>query len=294
MRTAKKTTAITAAALFAALLGASAFAQDEAEAPREYNVEVIVFVYEEEVSVGNEVFTPEPVPDVVDFSFGGDATGAVPGGLEEDSSNADVFGQDSSNIAVDRAAVPEESVDPSDPDAEIPAMGRLPDYVLTPVDELGMTDVIDRLERLDVYKPILHAAWTQPALPREESITMDLSMLTEPPPNLSGFFTLYLSRFLHLTVDLTLDNEATVPVAVEVPNRSLFFGERPRRQPGVIHYRIEDDRIFKNGDTRYFDHPRFGVIARVTRIEEPEASEEDAESGDAVTLDGVAGDQVVQ
>ena len=188
----------------------------------------------------------------------------------------------------------EELEDFTEPDAMFPEEALLPDFTLTPVDELGMTDVIDTLERLDAYNPIMHAAWTQRALPRDESITMDLSMLAEPPPNLSGNFTLYLSRFLHLTVDLTLDNVEPVPVAVEVPNRSLFFGQQPRRKPGVIHYTIEDDRIFKNGDTRYFDHPRFGVIARVTRIEEPEEGEEDEESGDAVMLDGGTGDQVVQ
>jgi hypothetical protein len=26
----------------------------------------------------------------------------------------------------------------------------------------------------------------------------------------------------------------------------------------------------KNGDIRYFDHPKFGVIAKITRVEETE------------------------
>ncbi len=264
----------------AALLGSMAFAQDDVEAPREYNVEVIVFVYEQDVSVGNEVFTPEPVPDVVDFSFAGNRSLADEGEVPETLPEPEPVSPD----RIDRGALASEEREGA----------LLPDYTLTPVDELGMTDVIDKLERLDVYNPILHAAWTQPALPRNDSITMDLSMLAEPPPNLSGNFTLYLSRFLHLTVDLTLDNVETVPVAVDVPNRPLFFGRQPSRTPGVIHYTIEDDRIFKNGDTRYFDHPKFGVIARVTRIEEPEESEEDEESSDAAVFDDVAGDQVVQ
>jgi hypothetical protein len=32
-----------------------------------------------------------------------------------------------------------------------------------------------------------------------------------------------------------------------------------------VRYRIYEDRIMKTGDLRYFDHPRFGVVARVTR-----------------------------
>ncbi|MDJ0917281.1 MAG: CsiV family protein [Woeseiaceae bacterium] len=280
MQAARTVTAKTVAAICAALLASPAVAQDDEEVPREYNVEVIVFVYEQDVSVGNEVFTPEPAPDVVDFSFAGDQSPTDPGELPESPREPESVSLDSS--------------EPGTLPVEERESFQLPDFTLTPVDELGMTDVIDTLERLDVYNPILHAAWTQRALPKENSITMDLSMLTEPVPNLSGHFTLYLSRFLHLTVDLTLDNVEPVPIAVDVPNRSLFFGQQPPRTPGVIHYTIKDDRIFKNGDTRYFDHPRFGVIARVTRIEEPEESEEDEESGGAVVLDGVAGDQVVQ
>ena len=29
----------------------------------------------------------------------------------------------------------------------------------------------------------------------------------------------------------------------------------------------------KNGELRYFDHPKFGVLAKITRVEEPEAGE---------------------
>ncbi len=43
--------------------------------------------------------------------------------------------------------------------------------------------------------------------------------------------------------------------------------------PPPIRYRIFEDRIVKNGDVRYFDHPKFGVIAKITRFEEPEEEE---------------------
>jgi hypothetical protein len=35
-------------------------------------------------------------------------------------------------------------------------------------------------------------------------------------------------------------------------------------------YRIQEDRIVRNGELRYYDHPKFGVIAKITRIEEEE------------------------
>lgn len=287
MQMARTAITSTTTAFVASLACAAAFAQEATEEePREYNVEVIVFVYEEDVSVGNEVFVPDPPPEPLfpgmedGFSNLGPGDGDLPGLAETD----DLQSADAVEENIPDAA----STDSLQADGDY-----LPDFVITPVDELGMTDIAAKLERLDVYRPILHAAWTQRALPRDQSVTLDLEMLTDPPPNLNGSFELYLSRFLHLVVDLTLDNGDAVPIAVEVPGRSLFFSDEPVRRPGVVHYRIEDDRIFKNGDTRYFDHPRFGVIARVTRIEPPE-EEEDAASADAEMLGDGTGDQVVE
>lgn len=272
-------------AIVAGFAGTTVSAQETTdEEPREYSVEVIVFVYEEDVSVGNEIFLPEPPPEP-----------AFPG-LKDDAAGSELSADDWQGMpdAADEApanVVADEIVEAADRQAPSADGDYLPDFTITPVDELGMTDIAAKLERLDVYNPILHAAWTQRALPREDSVTMDLEMLTDPPPNLSGRFQLYLSRFLHLDVDLTLDNGEQEPVAVDVPGQSLFFSDEPVRQPGVVHYRIEDDRIFKNGDTRYFDHPRFGVIARVTRIEPPE---ENLESADTETLDGGNGNEAVE
>jgi hypothetical protein len=42
------------------------------------------------------------------------------------------------------------------------------------------------------------------------------------------------------------------------------------RQP--VRFRIFEDRIMKTGDIRYFDHPRFGVVARLTRPDEEPAA----------------------
>ena len=105
--------------------------------------------------------------------------------------------------------------------------------------------------------------------------------LAEPPERLSGSFKLYLSRYLHLVVDLTLD-EATAngePVAIDESTfrygDSRFGYTAEEMQTPPVQFRIQENRIFKNGDLRYFDHPKFGVLARITRVEEeePEAVE---------------------
>ncbi len=34
-----------------------------------------------------------------------------------------------------------------------------------------------------------------------------------------------------------------------------------------VYYRISEDRILRNGEVRYYDHPKFGLLAKVTRVE---------------------------
>ena len=57
-----------------------------------------------------------------------------------------------------------------------------------------------------------------------------------------------------------------------------------------VHYRIQEDRIFKSGETRYFDHPKFGVLAKITRWEEPDPEEPDNEFLGDMELLGLDGE----
>ena len=52
-----------------------------------------------------------------------------------------------------------------------------------------------------------------------------------------------------------------------------YYDLRLRDEPVSypVRYRIEEDRIFRNGELRYFDHPKFGVLAKITRVEEEES-----------------------
>ena len=129
----------------------------------------------------------------------------------------------------------------------------------------------------------MHFAWTQVTVPEEETLPIELPALAEPPERLSGTFMLYLSRYLHLVVDLTLDelHANGEPVAIDEP--SFVYGDNrfgtgyAEAQAPTVRFRIQEDRIFKNGDLRYFDHPKFGVLAKITRVEEEEEEEDPIE-----------------
>jgi len=247
------TTTIAMTLAWAAAAAQTAVEPAEAEYPR-YTVEVIIFEYAEEVSAGTERFLPdEPPPPTVDEAAGQEL----------------VFGD-----TVARPAVGEQA-----PAEEQEAFPPGPEFILHPEEELDLTDVARMLERLDVYRPLMHFAWTQVTRPEEETQPIELQELAAPPAGLDGSFTLYLSRYLHLVVDLSLEQRpgSAEPFAIDDPvtefrdDRSgVAYGEM---RPLPVRYRIFEDRIFKSGDLRYFDHPKFGVLAKITRVEEPEAGE---------------------
>ncbi len=236
----------------ACLTAGLAHAQETDEEIVEYTVEVIVFGYEEDVSVGSEQFLPdepEPVNLMPDF-FMMPFPQPEPLPVEEPEEEPDIEENTVLEMIEEAEAL----------------------FLLSPPELLDLGEVKSSLDRRSTYRPILHAAWTQQELPEEDALVVDLDKLAETPDNLSGQFTLYRSRFLHLVVDLEFEREgnAGLPVAIEWPGTEAV----------PLTYRINEDRIFRSGETRYYDHPRFGVVAKVTRVELPEPEDDDEASGE--------------
>ena len=238
-----------APAAFAAAQQESTDEQAATEELKSYTVEIVIFTYSEPVGVGTEIFPPEP-PEAIPEA--GEETGEQVGeGADKEPA----------------ATVAEAGTEPQE--VEIHVLGH---------DEFTMQDVLDRLNRLDVYQPIMHFGWTQPAYPRDVTPPIELRTFGEPPPGLDGSLTLYLSRFLHLVVDLSLQapdagGAAAAEPAFDYGRDSGRFGmEEP---PRPVYYRIQENRIVKNGDLRYFDNPKFGVLAKVTRVGDEDGAAKD-------------------
>lgn len=237
----------------------SGLAPEEEPEIRRYTVELIVFRYAEDVSLGTEIFEP----DVVAVEVLDPLTDIDP--LEPEPEPEPV-------------AAPDDALETDENPFEMQLLAE---------DDLTLTDTYDRLDRLDAYEPLMHVGWTQTALPEESTPALDLREFGLPPADLTGSFTLYLSRFLHLVVDLALDAPdaeqrygSTAPRFEQPPGpygesrgyRSGYLYDEVQYEP--LRFRIEEDRLFKNGETRYFDHPKFGVVAKVLRFEEPEEEEQ--------------------
>lgn len=189
---------------------------------RRYTTEIIIFSYNQEVSIGSEVFIADPPPDDIGFD----------------------------QLTEIEVSVP------------MPAPAEI---VLLNENDFTMNEIFDRLQRLDVYKPLMHFGWTQVTQADIETRSQPLSFFATPPPGLDGELTLYLSRFLHLVVDLQLAGPNSPPASRDYSRDSDWAYP--------ITYRLSENRIIRNGELRYFDHPKFGVLAKITRVEESEEEE---------------------
>jgi hypothetical protein len=262
------------------LMAAGALAQvtiedDEQLDVRRYTVEIIIFSYAQSVSTGSEIFPPDLPPDV---EIMGDNL------LGEGLADASAL-----------ESIPEVVAEPEtveELEEETPDKYEL---VMLAEEDFELIEPYEHLERLDAYEPLMHFGWTQPTYPDEEVEARPLSSFATPPPGLEGELTLYLSRYLHLAVKLQLDESfADEPAEDEFARTTIrssfndgFYDydyEEPVSYP--VRFRIDEDRIFRNGELRYFDHPKFGVLAKITRVEEEETDPDADEFTDDMEMLG--------
>ena len=250
------------------LMAAGAFAQETLEEEEEldirrYTVEMIIFSYAQSVSTGSEIFPPDLPPDVeiVDDML-----------LDED-----LEGTAALESIPEIVAEPEVS---EELEEEAALEDKKYELVMLAEEDFGLLETYEHLERLDAYDPLMHFGWTQPTYPDEEVEARPLSSFATPPDGLEGELTLYLSRYLHLAIKLQLDEPVADEPFEDESERTIirssfddaYYDDSPVSYP--VRFRIDEDRIFRNGELRYFDHPKFGVLAKITRVEEePEVDE---------------------
>ncbi len=250
---------------------------EEVEPIPRYKVELIVFEYNAGNAADMELFAPDVVPleDELLSEFPLQEH-ADAGQLE--TTQPLVFADD---VAVEEEILPPPFTAEDLVLKEISTHEQAGLKVLDP-SEYVLNDIYDKLVELDAYTPLVRTAWTQETIEENLTTPIKLRRLGNSPLRLNGTVTLYLSRYLHLVVDLALDEKTARPDPYAQPDpadRAPYYGDNRSRsdddfgyaqeyQSAPVHFRIEEDRIVRNGELRYYDHPRFGVLAKVTRVEE--------------------------
>ncbi|MEO1890010.1 MAG: CsiV family protein [Cycloclasticus sp.] len=131
------------------------------------------------------------------------------------------------------------------------------------IDQQQLHGVVRRLSKLSSYTPIAHGGWIQP-LEEKSSLQAIQIVLQAGAIQLEGTLTFHRGRYLHLNVDLQLTE--MMPATLDanyISNIAI--------QPATM-YRLKEPRRIKTSDTHYFDHPRFGVMVIVEKIDSPEAA----------------------
>jgi hypothetical protein len=163
------------------------------------------------------------------------------------------------------------------PDIGAPAppstAGPTPWYRLLDGDELELGRARARLNALGAYAPLLHTGWSQTTLLEGEARPFELARLGRLQP--AGSIRLHRSRFLHLTVDVSLQNDYRYAQNAPSADSRWPLAELV----GPVRYRIQAQRRVRIGELHFFDHPAFGILIVVRPAPADPASDGNVPAG---------------
>jgi len=125
------------------------------------------------------------------------------------------------------------------------------------VQQQQLHGVFARLKSLSSYQPIAHGGWIQPLTDNRKKQAVHISQQTANT-QLEGSIIFHKGKYLHLDIDLQFSE---TPSGIAYDSHPIIAATQ--------RYRLTESRRIKTTDSNYFDHPRFGVITRVEKIDSP-------------------------
>ena len=111
------------------------------------------------------------------------------------------------------------------------------------------------LEKDGRFRVLAQQRWTQTMETKSASLPVRIRSPQAPNPDeLDGAIRIYLSRYLHMDINLTYQEESNAVTGATA-------GES-----GKVNYRIHEQRRIKGQETHYIDHPKFGALVRLTPV----------------------------
>jgi hypothetical protein len=116
------------------------------------------------------------------------------------------------------------------------------------------------LQKSGSYSVLFHRAWRQLAYDRTHAVDYPVhSLVVDNEYSVEGRIRLVRERYLHLDVDLQLMSARG--------NSAILYSDGPGSVPV---FELSEKRRIRSNVVHYFDHPRFGMIARVTPYTPPQ------------------------
>lgn len=109
-------------------------------------------------------------------------------------------------------------------------------------EQMNLLGSYSRLSRGQNYRVLMHVAWTQSVKANRLGTAVRIA---NPEGTINGFFRLQRGHLVHMIADIEY---------------------APDPYQGAVMYRLNEKRRFKLNETHYLDHPRFGILARISPL----------------------------
>ena len=140
--------------------------------------------------------------------------------------------------------------------ASLPPYAELA-FKLLPSKDRYLNKATKEMADSQLYKPLLHIAWRQPVLDKEQAKPVHIRSQGN---TIDGLITLSLARYLHLDADILYHH------------KTANFTSDNDQFAGIQTFRLKESRRMRSKELHYFDHPMFGMIVKITPYELPEPS----------------------
>ena len=183
--------------------------------------------------------------------------------------------------------LPDDPVDPQAAEAlaETPVEAMQPaPYRLLPPARHRLGGIHDFFRRTAEYQPLLHLSWQQPAAmgrrarhvrlrhPAPDSRTapatteepMFIEQLIRPQPEIDGAIRIRGGFYLHADIDLS--RFRVIPPANKIPPAPPVYEAAGPEATQKTRLELKETRRIKLNEIHYFDHPMYGVILQVSRL----------------------------
>jgi len=117
------------------------------------------------------------------------------------------------------------------------------DYPIAASKDITLLSSYKKMTRNGQYQPLMHVAWTQNVKSNRFSKAVKI---TNNEGTINGYFRIQRGHYIHMHADIE-------------------YSPEEEYEDSVI-YRLNEKRRFKLNETHYLDHPKFGILVRVSPL----------------------------
>ncbi len=121
-------------------------------------------------------------------------------------------------------------------------VAEISDYPAAKAKNISLLSSYKKIARSSQYQPLMHIAWTQSVKSNRFSKAV---RITNSEGTIDGYFRMQRGHYVHMSADIEYS---------------------PGDYEESIIYRLNEKRRFKLNETHYLDHPKFGILARISPI----------------------------